>query len=164
MSSLQPAFPRCWCSRWLLSAAAAGVVRSHIDPGSSWSFLQLRYALQVTGLFQWCVRQSAEVENQLTSVGRICDYGDIKSEDPALCLNHCCLLLYKLSWSSTQSQQQVQTHHNLGGQCIGICCSNTFSETNKQSNKMKQETSKQSRNQRQKQKQKHKMRTMKSRY
>jgi ABC-type multidrug transport system fused ATPase/permease subunit len=42
--------------------------------------LSLCYALQVTGLFQWCVRQSAEVENQLTSVERICEYGAIKPE------------------------------------------------------------------------------------
>jgi ABC-type multidrug transport system fused ATPase/permease subunit len=42
--------------------------------------LSLSYSLQLCALFQWCIRQSAEVENQLTSVERIHEYGLIPAE------------------------------------------------------------------------------------
>ena len=38
------------------------------------------YVLQLTGHFQWCIRQSAEVENHLTSCERILEYADLESE------------------------------------------------------------------------------------
>jgi ABC-type multidrug transport system fused ATPase/permease subunit len=40
----------------------------------------LSYCLQLTSLFQWCVRQSAEVETMLTSVERIVEYTELKPE------------------------------------------------------------------------------------
>jgi ATP-binding cassette subfamily C (CFTR/MRP) protein 4 len=42
--------------------------------------LSLTYCLGLTALFQWMIRQSAEVENQLTSVERIHEYGEIVPE------------------------------------------------------------------------------------
>jgi hypothetical protein len=33
--------------------------------------LSLGYLMQLTGIFQWMIRQSAEVENQLTSCERV---------------------------------------------------------------------------------------------
>ncbi|XP_072034829.1 ATP-binding cassette sub-family C member 4-like [Amphiura filiformis] len=42
--------------------------------------LSLSYALSLMGAFQWGVRQSAEVENQMTSTERVLEYVDIKPE------------------------------------------------------------------------------------
>lgn len=42
--------------------------------------LSIVYVLQLTGHFQWCIRQSAEVENHLTSCERIFEYADLKPE------------------------------------------------------------------------------------
>ena len=41
--------------------------------------LSLTYAMGMTGLFQWGVRQSAESENQMTSVERIMEYAALTS-------------------------------------------------------------------------------------
>ena len=40
----------------------------------------LVYALSVTALFQWCIRQSAEVENHMTSVERLLSFARLPSE------------------------------------------------------------------------------------
>ena len=40
----------------------------------------LSYCLQLTALFQWAVRQSAEVETMMTSVERIIEYGELPPE------------------------------------------------------------------------------------
>ena len=40
----------------------------------------LTYSLLLTSLFQWGVRQSAEVENQMTAAERIMQYGDLPPE------------------------------------------------------------------------------------
>ena len=42
--------------------------------------LSIVYVLQLTGHFQWCIRQSAEVENHLTSCERILEYADLEPE------------------------------------------------------------------------------------
>jgi ATP-binding cassette subfamily C (CFTR/MRP) protein 4 len=42
--------------------------------------LVLVYTLNLTGAFQWCVRQSAEVENLMTSCERVLEYGDLPRE------------------------------------------------------------------------------------
>ncbi|XP_048588672.1 ATP-binding cassette sub-family C member 4 isoform X2 [Nematostella vectensis] len=42
--------------------------------------LCLTYATQLTGMFQWCIRQSAEVENNMTSVERVIEYSQIDQE------------------------------------------------------------------------------------
>jgi ABC-type multidrug transport system fused ATPase/permease subunit len=46
--------------------------------------LSLAYALQLSGLFQWAVRQSAETETQFTSVERVLAYEKIDTEAPAI--------------------------------------------------------------------------------
>ncbi|CAL8268154.1 unnamed protein product [Lota lota] len=44
--------------------------------------LVLSYALTLIGMFQWGVRQSAEVENMMTSVERVVEYTELESEGP----------------------------------------------------------------------------------
>ncbi len=44
--------------------------------------LAISSAMALTGMFQWGVRQSAEVENQMTSVERVIEYSNITSEAP----------------------------------------------------------------------------------
>ncbi|KAI8907576.1 P-loop containing nucleoside triphosphate hydrolase protein [Powellomyces hirtus] len=43
--------------------------------------LLLSYVLQLTGLLQWCVRQSAEVENYMVSVERVLEYTSLTPEE-----------------------------------------------------------------------------------
>ena len=42
--------------------------------------LSLSMLLQLAGLFQWCIRQSAEVVNQMVSVERVLAFGGLESE------------------------------------------------------------------------------------
>nr|XP_006639066.1 PREDICTED: multidrug resistance-associated protein 4 [Lepisosteus oculatus] len=44
--------------------------------------LALSYAVTLMGMFQWGVRQSAEVENLMTSVERVLEYTELESEAP----------------------------------------------------------------------------------
>ncbi|XP_045694930.1 ATP-binding cassette sub-family C member 4 isoform X2 [Phyllostomus hastatus] len=44
--------------------------------------LALSYALSLMGMFQWCVRQSTEVENMMISVERVMEYTDLEKEAP----------------------------------------------------------------------------------
>ncbi|XP_041835127.1 ATP-binding cassette sub-family C member 4-like [Melanotaenia boesemani] len=44
--------------------------------------LVLTYAVTLVGNFQWMVRQSAEVENMMTSVERVVEYAELESEAP----------------------------------------------------------------------------------
>ncbi|XP_036946537.1 multidrug resistance-associated protein 4-like isoform X2 [Acanthopagrus latus] len=44
--------------------------------------LVLTYAVTLVGNFQWTMRQSAEVENMMTSVERVMEYTELKSEAP----------------------------------------------------------------------------------
>ncbi|XP_058404363.1 ATP-binding cassette sub-family C member 4 isoform X3 [Diceros bicornis minor] len=44
--------------------------------------LALSYALTLMGMFQWCVRQSAEAENLMISVERVIEYTDLEKEAP----------------------------------------------------------------------------------
>jgi ATP-binding cassette, subfamily C (CFTR/MRP), member 4 len=71
---------------FLLAIASYGSVLFHkqgwfdVDPAILG--LSLSMLLQLAGLFQWCVRQSAEVVNQMVSVERVVDFGQIASEAP----------------------------------------------------------------------------------
>ncbi|XP_020285395.1 probable multidrug resistance-associated protein lethal(2)03659 isoform X2 [Pseudomyrmex gracilis] len=44
--------------------------------------LAITQTLGITGMFQWGMRQSAELENQMTSVERILEYSKVESEPP----------------------------------------------------------------------------------
>ncbi|XP_057563261.1 ATP-binding cassette sub-family C member 4-like [Hippopotamus amphibius kiboko] len=44
--------------------------------------LVLSLALTLTGMFQWCLRQSIEVENMMISVERVIEYTDLEKEMP----------------------------------------------------------------------------------
>eukprot|EP00043_Microstomoeca_roanoka_P013522 m.132440 g.132440 ORF g.132440 m.132440 type:complete len:1345 (+) comp15778_c0_seq1:123-4157(+) len=59
----------------------AAALRDKLEPGLVG--LTLAYALRLTGSFQWCVRQSAEVESQMTSVERALEYSKLPTEADA---------------------------------------------------------------------------------
>ncbi|XP_046426437.1 probable multidrug resistance-associated protein lethal(2)03659 isoform X1 [Neodiprion fabricii] len=44
--------------------------------------LAITQSIGLTGMFQWGMRQSAELENQMTSVERICEYSVVDQEPP----------------------------------------------------------------------------------
>ncbi|GKY92774.1 hypothetical protein MPSEU_000247200 [Mayamaea pseudoterrestris] len=44
--------------------------------------LALSMLLQLAGMFQWCIRQSAEAVNQMVSVERVLAFGDLEPEAP----------------------------------------------------------------------------------
>ncbi|XP_070850344.1 ATP-binding cassette sub-family C member 4-like [Chaetodon trifascialis] len=56
------------------------LLRDQLDAGSVG--LALSYSVTLMGMFQWGVRQSAEVENMMTSVERVVEYTDLESEAP----------------------------------------------------------------------------------
>ncbi|XP_061700381.1 multidrug resistance-associated protein 4 isoform X1 [Syngnathoides biaculeatus] len=56
------------------------LLRNQLDAGSVG--LALSYAITLMGMFQWGVRQSAEVENMMTSVERVVEYTELDSEAP----------------------------------------------------------------------------------
>eukprot|EP01147_Barroeca_monosierra_P004350 gene4350-6642_t len=66
---------------FLLAATtfAAVAARDTLDPGLVGA--SLIYVLRLTGNFQWGVRQSAEIENHMTSVERVLEYSQLPSED-----------------------------------------------------------------------------------
>eukprot|EP00578_Thalassiosira_sp_NH16_P018260 CAMPEP_0181116794 /NCGR_PEP_ID=MMETSP1071-20121207/22145_1 /TAXON_ID=35127 /ORGANISM="Thalassiosira sp., Strain NH16" /LENGTH=1366 /DNA_ID=CAMNT_0023201071 /DNA_START=81 /DNA_END=4182 /DNA_ORIENTATION=+ len=83
------------CSRWLgfrmdalmfiflaIASFAAVVVDEQawfdIDPGILG--LAISMLIQLSGLFQWCIRQSAEVVNMMVAVERVIGYRDLPSE------------------------------------------------------------------------------------
>ena len=69
------------CIIWLLvTVASFGAVyqRQHTDPIAL--AMGLSYMMQLTGVFQWAIRQSAEVENKLTSCVRLAEYHALADE------------------------------------------------------------------------------------
>ncbi|XP_077957966.1 ATP-binding cassette sub-family C member 4-like isoform X1 [Gasterosteus aculeatus] len=56
------------------------LLRDQLDAGSVG--LALTYAVTLMGMFPWGVRQSAEVENMMTSVERVVEYTELESEAP----------------------------------------------------------------------------------
>uniref|UniRef100_A0A3P9HVL2 Multidrug resistance-associated protein 4 n=1 Tax=Oryzias latipes TaxID=8090 RepID=A0A3P9HVL2_ORYLA len=53
-------------------------LKEGLEPGAVG--LALTYAVTLTGMFQWGVRQSAEIENMMTSVERVVEYAELESE------------------------------------------------------------------------------------
>jgi ATP-binding cassette subfamily C (CFTR/MRP) protein 4 len=62
----------------LLVSLLAAALRGSVDPGVLG--FAISYMLVSAGLFQWTIRQSAEVESQMTSVERINAYVDLEPE------------------------------------------------------------------------------------
>ena len=48
--------------------------------------LALSYTLQLSGLMQWAVRQTAEAENEIVAVERILQYTELPQEPPTVAL------------------------------------------------------------------------------
>lgn len=63
--------------------------------------LSLSMLLQLAGIFQWCIRQSAEVVNLMVSVERVLAFGDLESEAELEKEND--KLLIDSSWPATGS-------------------------------------------------------------
>uniref|UniRef100_A0AAX7TN60 Multidrug resistance-associated protein 4 n=1 Tax=Astatotilapia calliptera TaxID=8154 RepID=A0AAX7TN60_ASTCA len=69
------------CSIFItLTAFGCVLLRHGLEAGEVG--LVLTYAVTLIGNFQWTVRQSAEVENMMTSVERVVEYTELKSEAP----------------------------------------------------------------------------------
>uniref|UniRef100_A0A8C5A614 Multidrug resistance-associated protein 4-like n=1 Tax=Gadus morhua TaxID=8049 RepID=A0A8C5A614_GADMO len=67
------------CSTFIaVTAFGCLYLRDDMEPGAVG--LVLSYALTLIGMFQWGVRQSAEVENMMTSVERVVEYTQLESE------------------------------------------------------------------------------------
>uniref|UniRef100_A0AAR2KQA3 Cystic fibrosis transmembrane conductance regulator n=1 Tax=Pygocentrus nattereri TaxID=42514 RepID=A0AAR2KQA3_PYGNA len=63
-----------------ITAFGCILLRHNLEAGAVG--LALSYAVTLTGMFQWGVRQSAEVENMMTSVERVVEYTELESEAP----------------------------------------------------------------------------------
>eukprot|EP01041_Mallomonas_annulata_P004968 gene4968-9939_t len=61
-----------------MALLAAGL-RHQMDPGLIG--ITMVYVLSVASEFEWIVRQSAQVETQMTSIERLCTYADLPSEE-----------------------------------------------------------------------------------
>ena len=63
----------------LITSVLTIAFRHRIDPSSA--ALSLMYCINLTMLFQWAVRQSAEAENYMTSAERVYEYGQLRPEE-----------------------------------------------------------------------------------
>ncbi|EDV26685.1 uncharacterized protein TRIADDRAFT_22415, partial [Trichoplax adhaerens] len=70
-------------SFYLTCVAFAGILAANTVSAGGIG-LSLSYTILLLGNFQWLIRQSAELENQMTSVERIKEYSEISPEDEAL--------------------------------------------------------------------------------
>ncbi|XP_070711624.1 ATP-binding cassette sub-family C member 4-like [Pempheris klunzingeri] len=69
------------CSLFITSATFGCILlRDGLEAGEVG--LVLTYAVTLVGNFQWTMRQSAEVENMMTSVERVVEYTELESEAP----------------------------------------------------------------------------------
>ncbi|XP_053354043.1 multidrug resistance-associated protein 4 isoform X1 [Clarias gariepinus] len=63
-----------------ITAFGCLLLRNSLEAGAVG--LALSYAVTLMGMFQWGVRQSAEVENLMTSVERVVEYTELENEAP----------------------------------------------------------------------------------
>ncbi|EDO38354.1 predicted protein, partial [Nematostella vectensis] len=93
--------------------------------------LCLTYAKQLTGMFQWCIRQSAEVENNIKSVKRVMEYSQVEPEPesseplelPPTWPKYGILTAERLSYSHHKTLPRVLRNMNFcikGGEKVGI--------------------------------------------
>ncbi|KAL7891061.1 hypothetical protein AOLI_G00005370 [Acnodon oligacanthus] len=69
------------CSMFVtITAFGCILLRHNLEAGAVG--LALSYAVTLTGMFQWGVRQSAELENMMTSVERVVEYTELENEAP----------------------------------------------------------------------------------
>lgn len=64
----------------IITSLVAVVVRENSDVDVGLLGFALVYVLGLSGLFQWTVRQSAEVETQMVSIERIAEYAKLPPE------------------------------------------------------------------------------------
>nr|KAF6427058.1 ATP binding cassette subfamily C member 4 [Rousettus aegyptiacus] len=64
----------------IITAFGSLILAKTLDAGQVG--LALSYSLTLMGMFQWSVRQSAEVENMMISVERVIEYTDLEKEEP----------------------------------------------------------------------------------
>ena len=53
-----------------------------VNPGAV--AVALSQAVQLAGTMQWCLRQTAEIENNMTAMERVLEYCDLEPEPPRL--------------------------------------------------------------------------------
>jgi ATP-binding cassette subfamily C (CFTR/MRP) protein 4 len=53
--------------------------------------LALTHMLQLTNMLQWWMRQTADVENNMTCVERMVEYTQLPQEPPRCARAHCCV-------------------------------------------------------------------------
>uniref|UniRef100_A0AAY5F490 Cystic fibrosis transmembrane conductance regulator n=1 Tax=Electrophorus electricus TaxID=8005 RepID=A0AAY5F490_ELEEL len=68
------------CSVFVTIMSFGCLFMEHLEAGAVG--LALSYAIALMGTFQWGVRQSAEVENLMTSVERVVEYTELENEAP----------------------------------------------------------------------------------
>ena len=80
--------------------------------------LALAHVLNMSGMMQWAVRQTAETENDMTSVERMLEYTKLPQVSPPVSWGDCHPLSNLLSWSVHSccrcecTQQKLQQHAN----------------------------------------------------
>jgi ABC-type multidrug transport system fused ATPase/permease subunit len=74
--------------------------------------------MQLTGVFQWAVRQSAEMQNQLTSVERLEEYARLAGEESAMS----CRAAGKIALAAGLADEHALEQHNdsFHGGCAGV--------------------------------------------
>ncbi|XP_018392361.1 PREDICTED: probable multidrug resistance-associated protein lethal(2)03659 isoform X2 [Cyphomyrmex costatus] len=73
------------CVLYITLVTLSFLVLDNNDRGSmnsEYVGLAITQSINITGMFQWGIRQSAELENQMTSVERILEYSKVDSEPP----------------------------------------------------------------------------------
>lgn len=69
-----------WLCVIYLAAVTLALSLTHSTKTPSEIGLSISYAITLTGMFQWGVRQSAELESQMTSVERVDEFSHIENE------------------------------------------------------------------------------------
>ncbi|KAJ3097648.1 hypothetical protein HDU96_000305 [Phlyctochytrium bullatum] len=84
-------FPLLLSQRWLglrleaiasllILCAAVFAVAARFSVGASLAGLTISYALQITGVLNWCVREFTELEQHMVSAERILEFDELKEE------------------------------------------------------------------------------------